>query len=289
VFSRKSYVPELCNHGKSTIIQPSIDAFSPKNCDLDSATVQTVLVHTGLVEGPLPDPAQYTFEREDGTPGRVERRADIVRLGRAPTWDTPLVVQVSRWDPLKDPIGVLRGFARLCEGPMASRAHLVLAGPNVTAVADDPEGGEVFASVLEAWRALPHATRCRAHLASLPTNDIAENAVIVNALQRHATVVIQKSLREGFGLTVTEAMWKARPVVASAIGGIRDQIVDRESGYLLPDPSDLDAFSDTVREVLDNPEDAAGIGAAARERVREQFLGIRHLLQYAELLGKLDL
>jgi trehalose synthase len=288
VFSRKAFISDVCDHGKATIIQPSIDAFSTKNCDLDPATVRTVLVHTGLVEGPPPDPPQHTFLREDGTPGRIERRADIVRLGRAPAWDTPLVVQVSRWDPLKDPVGVVRGFARLCDGPTANKAHLVLAGPNVTSVADDPEAGDVFAAVLATWRSLPHATRDRIHLASLPTDDVAENAIIVNALQRHATVVVQKSLREGFGLTVTEAMWKARPVVASAIGGIRDQIEDRKNGYLLADPSDLDAFAETVREALDDPGDAARVGGAARERVREQFLGVRHLLQYAKLIETID-
>jgi trehalose synthase len=288
VFSRRSYVPDACDHGKAMIIQPSIDAFSPKNCDLSPETVRSVLVHTGLVEGPLPEPVRLTFEREDGSPGRVERYADIVRLGRAPSWDTPLVVQVSRWDPLKDPVGVLRGFAQLCDSDARTDAHLVLAGPNVKAVADDPEGGEVFATVLEAWRALSHAVRERVHLASLPTNDVAENAVIVNALQRHASIVVQKSLREGFGLTVTEAMWKARPVIASAIGGIRDQIEDRENGYLLADPSDLTTFSRTVREVLEDPVEAARIGDAGRERVREQFLGVRHLLQYAELLEKID-
>jgi len=289
VFSRAEFVPEICDGDKATIIQPSIDAFSPKNCDLDSRTVRTVLVHTGLVEGPLPDPPHHTFLREDGTPGRVERRADIVRMGRAPTWETPLVIQVSRWDPLKDPVGVLRGFSRLCDRVTASKAHMILAGPNVTGVADDPEGGDVFASVLAAWRALPHATRDRIHLACLPTNDVAENAVIVNALQRHATVVVQKSLREGFGLTVTEAMWKSRPVVASAIGGIRDQIEDGKSGYLLADPTDLDAFAETVREVLEDPADAARVGHAAHERVREHFLGVRHLLQYAQLLEGIEL
>jgi trehalose synthase len=171
---------------------------------------------------------------------------------------------------------------------MANKAHLVLAGPNVTGVADDPEAGDVFAAVLATWRSLPHATRNRVHLASLPTDDVSENAIIVNALQRHATVVVQKSLREGFGLTVTEAMWKARPVVASAIGGIGDQIEDRKNGYLLADPSDLDAFAETVREVLDDPGDAARVGEAARERVREQFLGVRHLLQYAKLIETID-
>ncbi|MBW2289796.1 MAG: glycosyltransferase, partial [Deltaproteobacteria bacterium] len=84
-------------------------------------------------------------------------------------------------------------------------------------------------------------------------------------------------------------MWKARPVVASAIGGIRDQIEDRKSGYLLADPADLDAFAETVREVLMNHRDAARVGHAARERVREKFLGVRHLLQYAKLLDEIEL
>ena len=105
-------------------------------------------------------------------------------------------------------------------------SHLVLAGPNVHAVADDPEGAEVFDKTEQAWRELPAAQRARVHLACLPMNDVEENAAIVNALQRHATVVVQKSIQEGFGLTVTEAMWKARPVVASAVGGIQDQIID---------------------------------------------------------------
>jgi trehalose synthase len=288
VFSRDAYVPDVCDHGRSTIIQPSIDAFSAKNQHLDEATAHTVLVHTGLIEGPFPHPPVYGFVHEDGTPGRVERRADVIRLGRAPSWDAPLIVQVSRWDPLKDPIGVMRGFARLCADAVSRNAHLVLAGPNVTAVSDDPEGGEVFGRVLTAWRALPHAIRDRIHLASLPTDDVAENAIIVNALQRHATIIVQKSLREGFGLTVTEAMWKGRPVVASAVGGIQDQIQDGVNGILLKDPSDLDAFGEAIRGLLENPAEAERLGAAARERVREEFLGVRHLLQYAELLENLD-
>lgn len=287
VFSRNAYIPEFCDHGKSCVIQPSIDAFSPKNCDLDDATVRSVLVHTGLVEGPPPDPPRNVFLHEDGTPGRVERQADVVRLGRAPSWDTPLVVQVSRWDPLKDFVGVMRGFARLCERHASVAAHLVLAGPNVTAVADDPEGGEVFDQVVSEWRALPHAIRGRVHLASLPTKDVAENAVIVNALQRHAAIVVQKSLNEGFGLTVTEAMWKGRPVVASAVGGIQDQIEDGVSGVLLNDPHDLDAFVGVLHELLCNPAKAERLGAAARERVRDQFLGLRHLGQYAQLFAKI--
>jgi trehalose synthase len=288
VFSRQGYAPDFCDHGRSTIIQPSIDAFAPKNRELDEATIRTVLVHTGLVEGPPPDPPSHTFERSDGSPGRVERRADVVRLGRAPTWDAPLVVQISRWDPLKDMEGVMEGFARLCGAGGTDGPQLVLAGPNVSAVADDPEGGAVFDDVFAAWRALPHGIRQRIHLAALPTADVDENAIIVNALQRHASVIVQKSLKEGFGLTVTEAMWKGRPVLASAVGGIQDQIEDGVSGVLLRDPSDLDAFAEALRDLLEHPEEARRIGEAARERVRKHFLGVRHLVQYADLFERLD-
>ncbi len=212
----------------------------------------------------------------------------MIRLGRPPTWETPLVVQVSRWDPLKDPVGVMRGFASLVDGTTPSSAHLVLAGPDVSGVTDDPEGGAVFDAVHLAWRALPHAVRDKIHLASLPTADVEENAVIVNALQRHATVVVQKSLKEGFGLTVTEAMWKGRPVLASAVGGIQDQIEDGVSGVLLKDPTNVEEFAMALRRLLEDPDWAQRLGAAARDRVCDQFLGIRHLLEYARLIARLD-
>ena len=103
--------------------------------------------------------------------------------------------------------------------------------------------------------------------------DFEENAVIVNALQRGADVVVQKSLAEGFGLTVAEAMWKRRPVVASRIGGIQDQIEHGVSGLLLDDPADLEAYGAAVLELLASPERAAAMGDAAHERVRDRFLG----------------
>jgi len=288
VFSRRTYVPAFCDHGKAMIIQPSIDAFSPKNQELTSAAVHTILVHTGLVDGPPPVDADHSFEREDGSPGRVERRADVVRSGRPPGLETPLIVQVSRWDRLKDMRGVMDGFALFVHKGCPVQPELVLAGPNVEGVSDDPEGSAVFAEVEEGWRALPQALRDRVHLASLPTEDVEENAAIVNALQRHATIVVQKSLQEGFGLTVTEAMWKARPVVASAVGGIQDQIEDGVSGILLRDPHDLPTFADDLCSLLCEPERMKRLGEAARERVRDGFLGLRHLLKYAALLERID-
>lgn len=287
VFSRASYVPTVCDHGKAVIIQPSIDAFSAKNQPLDERAVHSILVHVGIVEGPPPARASRAFLRSNGSPGRVGHRADLIRMGRAPSFAAPLVVQVSRWDPLKDPIGVMRGFARLVDGAPSSAAELLLAGPNVHAVADDPEGDVVFKQTLEAWRGLPHSVRDRITLASLPTHDVEENAAIVNALQRHAAVIVQKSLREGFGLTVTEGMWKRRPVVASRVGGIQDQIEDGENGLLLDDPEDLDAFARAVGGLLEDPVNAKRLGEAGYERVSERFLGLHQLVQYAELLQTL--
>ena len=106
-----------------------------------------------------------------------------------------------------------------------------------------------------------------------------ENAAIVNALQRHATIVVQKSIEEGFGLTVTEVMWKARPVIASAVGGIREQVSNQRTGVLLADPYDLDGFGDAVTELLGDPDHARDLAAAGRANVRNNFLPDRHFRQ----------
>jgi trehalose synthase len=287
VFTRAQYVPECCNHGRSTIIPPAIDPFSAKNQDMDDGTVKAILARAGIVDGP-PGDGQPTFAREDGSPGRVDRAAEVVRLGGPPPWDAPLVVQVSRWDPLKDPLGVMRGFAALLDEGRAGEGHLLLAGPDVSAVVDDPEGKETLNQIIDGWRALPEAQRARIHLASLPMADSEENAAIVNALQRHAAIVVQKSLEEGFGLTVTEAMWKARPVIGSAAGGIQEQIEDGVSGALLRDPEDLGAFGSLIEQLLSDPAHARTLGENARERVRKDYLGLRQLLQHADLVERLD-
>jgi trehalose synthase len=116
-------------------------------------------------------------------------------------------------------------------------------------------------------------------------DDVDENAHLTNAIRHHATVMLQKSLVEGFGLTVTEALWRARPVIASAIGGIIDQISDGVDGLLLPDPGNLDAFADTLAGLLYDDEQADRLGQAGRARVHGQFLVDRHLIQYADWLA----
>jgi trehalose synthase len=276
VFSRREFVWAGLDPEHVWIVPPSIDAFSPKNQDLTPEAVTAILGVIGLSS---PDDATPAYRRVDGSPGRVDRRAVIDQQAPLPG-DVNAVVQVSRWDALKDPIGVLRGFVG--HGP--DSAHLVLAGPAVEAVSDDPEGAAVLTEVRKRWAALPAPARERVHLACLPMDDISENAAMVNAIQRRAQVVVQKSLAEGFGLTVAEAMWKARPVIASRRGAIQDMITDGQTGVLLDDPEDLEAFGRACTELLGDPDRAARIGAAARQRITERFLGSRHLVQYLRLI-----
>jgi trehalose synthase len=275
VFSRSAFVWEGLDE-RAYVVPPSIDVFSAKNQDLAPGAVDAILAAAGLVaDRPGGDPA---FEREDGSTGRVTRRATVLE-DRPLRLDRPLVLQVSRWDALKDHGGVMAAFADHVDAD----ADLVLAGPEAASVADDPEGAGELERIKAAWRALPAAARARVHLAELPMADREENAAIVNALQRHARVIVQKSLAEGFGLTVAEGMWKARPLVAGAVGGIQDQVVEGETGRLV-DPHDLAATGAAIGDLLADPARADRMGAAGRERVRLHFTGVRHLGQWVDLV-----
>lgn len=285
VFSREQYVPEWMSPERVRVISPSIDPFSTKNRELSDLEVRRVLGRVGLIADGAGDEA-LEFVRRDGTSGVLRRHTDLLAGSEPPPPDVPLVVQVSRWDRLKDMTGVLAAFASSV-ATARNDAHLMLVGPEVSGVSDDPEGAGVLAACLAEWDRMPGAVRARCHLASIPMDDVDENAVIVNAVQRHAAVVVQKSLVEGFGLTVTEAMWKGRPVLASAVGGIQDQIVDGRDGLLLPDPYDLPGFGQRLNKLLDDPACAASMGERGRERVRDRYLGDRHLIQYVELFDEL--
>jgi len=151
----------------------------------------------------------------------------------------------------------------------------------------DPEGGQVLEECWHAWRELPHGIRARVQLACLPMIDAEENAIIVNAIQRHAAVVVQKSLAEGFGLTVAEAMFKGRPVIASRVGGIPDQIVDGRNGLLIDDPNDAPAFEVALGRVLDDPAFAEELGSTAREDALAHHIGDVHLGRWAALVEDL--
>jgi trehalose synthase len=280
VFSRERFVWDGLGDREVAIVPPSIDVFSAKNQELEPDAVAAILRAAGIVVGEGP---RAGFVREDGSPGRVIRRAQRVEEA-ALDLDDRIVTQVSRWDRLKDPVGVLQGFA--AHVGETGDAHLLLVGPDVAGVHDDTEGAAVLAEVTAGWHALPAAARARIHLATLPMPDPEENGAIVNAIQRHAAVVVQKSLAEGFGLTVAEAAWKGRPIVASGVGGIQDQVIDRVTGLLVA-PRDLAAFGHAVSRLLTDARLADRLGTAARERVREHFLEPRHLRQWLDIIQRL--
>jgi len=172
------------------------------------------------------------------------------------------VTQVSRFDYLKDPLGVIEAFLRLRR---SVRCRLLLVGGAAT---DDPEGAEVLAKVQERAHGQPDIL-----VRLLPPDSHVE----INAIQRASAVVVQKSIREGFGLTVSEALWKARPVVASAVGGIPLQVKHRYSGLLVHSP---EGAASAIRHLLANPDYARRLGENGREHVRQNFLLTRHLADY---------
>jgi trehalose synthase len=282
VFSRAGFAWDDLPRDRLSVIRPSIDAFSAKNYEQSREEALAILAGAGVL--PDEDTGPPSFVRSDGSGALIARAAEMVE-DEPLTRDDRVVMQVSRWDQLKDPLGVLTAFTD--HVAHIDGTHLMLAGPSTEAVADDPEGAHVYATVKEAWHGLPSAIRRRVHLASLPMDDTDENAAIVNAMQRHATVVVQKSLAEGFGLTVAEAMWKQRAVVASRIGGIRDQIEDGRSGLLIADPRNLALVGAAVSGLLADPARAGEIGVAAQTRIRQHFLGPHHLGRYFEVIRRL--
>ena len=283
VFSRAAYCWEGLDRARLAVIAPCIDAFAPKNQPLEPPTVAAILRTAGMLEDPDADVGKPVFRRLDGSPGRAVRRAEMIQDQPIPP-SAPLVVQVSRWDPLKDPLGVLEGFAG--HVPEALGAHLLLAGPAAASVSDDPEADQVLQQVRRAGAALPRAARDRVHLACLPMEDLEENAAMVNAIQRRADVIVQKSLAEGFGLTVAEAMWKARPVLASRVGGIQDQIRHGHSGLLLADPGDLVGFGRAIHALVSDRDRAQRLGVAAHRRVGQEYLAPRRLTQELDLIDQ---
>jgi trehalose synthase len=213
------------------MIEPSIDPLSQKNVKLENSFIAS------------------TLERHQIDPKR------------------PIILQVSRFDSLKDPVGVIELY-RLVK-KKEEECQLVLAGG---AADDDPEGQQVLEEVRAAAASDPDI-----HVLLLPPDSHQE----INALQRAATVVVQKSIKEGFGLTVTEAMWKQKPVVASAVGGIRRQIIDGVTGFLI---ESVEGAAHRIRQILNDPEMAEGVGRAAKEMVRSRYLITRHLKDYLLLM-----
>jgi trehalose synthase len=175
--------------------------------------------------------------------------------------DKPIITQISRFDRLKDPIGVIEVYKQVKK---YIDCQLILAGGTA---ADDPEGLKVLEEVREKSKDDEDI-----HILLLPQDDIE-----VNALQRASEIIIQKSLREGFGLTVAEALWKAKPVVASNVGGIPLQIKHKYSGLLC---HSVEGAAFAIKQLLNSPAYAKKLGEYGREHIRNNFMITRHLRDY---------
>ncbi|WP_175647277.1 glycosyltransferase [Streptomyces cyaneochromogenes] len=240
------FAPPSVPRASRFVAAPAIDPAAPKNRHLTPAEITALLDEAGLTTTrTAPD---VTVVQEAPLPG-----------------DARVVLQISRWDPLKDMPGVIR-----CIEGLAPDVHLVLAGTDPTEIPDDPEGLAVLAEVHDTLAALSPQDRARVHLVSISMRTPVRNALLVNALQRRADVVVQKSLEEGFGLTVTEAMVKGRAVVASAVGGLRLQVIDGRNGFLV-DPTDLDGVRSALTRLLDNPQLRRELGEQARKDTLERY------------------
>jgi trehalose synthase len=184
---------------------------------------------------------------------------------RIPT-DRPLVTQVSRFDRWKDPMGVIEAFRKARHEVDCT---LVLVGNNAS---DDPEGDVILETIKSSIDE------------SIIVLDV-DDPVLVNALQRHAAVILQKSTREGFGLTVTEAMWKGAAVIGGNVGGIRRQIIDGENGFLVSTP---DEAAERIVQIVKDPQLRQRLGSRAKETVREKFLMSRLLEDWLDLLASYE-
>ncbi|TAM39647.1 glycosyltransferase [bacterium] len=207
------------------LISPSIDPLSDKNKDLPQEVIDGVL-----------------------------NKYEIVR-------DKPIITQISRFDYLKDPLGVIEAYSQV---KRYIDCQLILAGGTAS---DDPEGQKVLDEVLE-----KAGSDKDIHILLLPQNDIE-----VNALQRASDIIIQKSIKEGFGLTVAEALWKAKPVVASSVGGISLQIRHKYSGLLC---HSIEGAAFAIKQLLHSPDYAKKLGANGREHIKNNFLLTRHIKEY---------
>jgi trehalose synthase len=298
VFSAPEYMAPYFE-GRSSIIYPSLDPLTAKNRPLHVQEVVAILERSGLLTEPgprvLPQFGRLVTRLQgDGSFRPARQSEDLGLLTR------PVVTQVSRWDRLKGFLPLMQGFARFKlgleeqppEDELESRrlrlTRLVLAGPELDSIADDPEGVEVVEELTRAYAELPAGVRDDVAVLALPMADPEENALIVNALQRVSTVVVQNSLREGFGLTITEAMWKGVPVLSNTRAcGPRQQVRDHVDGRLISNPRSAEEIGGALRSMLRHPERTERMGRAAQRQVHDHFLTYRQMTHWLRLLGRM--
>ncbi len=294
VFSATAYIPHFLTKNVS-IIRPAIDPLTHKNRELHPVKLAGVLANAGLLtpSQPVLTPQFSDLVARltgDGSFEKLNGAQDIGVMFR------PTVTQVSRWDRLKGWDPLMRGFLRMKEKAKAGEytltprslrrleiVRLVLAGPEPEAVRDDPEAQEVLEELKTAYQALHQDLQRDIAILSLPMRSTKENALIVNALQRCSSVIAQNSIQEGFGLVVTEAMWKRTPVLGSTAHGIRQQIRNEIDGILVEVPESPESVELGLLGILEDPHTRANWARSAQRRVYDEFLIFRQLARWLNL------
>lgn len=281
VFTAPEYIPDFLA-GRTGVIRPAIDPLGFKNRELLVTRLVGILCNARLATEQHPVvPAEYSHVATRLAPDGRFLPAD--HSGGIGILFRPIVTQISRWDRLKGFKPLLDGFVRLKQRAEKNNApdghqrrlqlvRLVIAGPEPSAVADDPEAIEVLKELTDAYVNLPRNLQEDIALVSLPMRVRKQNELVVNALQRCSAIVVQNSLREGFGLTVTEAMWKHAAVLGSRACGIRQQVRDGVDGWLIQNPEDPEEIASRLDALLEDIGGRITLGQNAQRRVHDEFL-----------------
>ena len=294
VFSLPEYVPRQLKK-KTHLIPPAIDPLSHKNRSLQLHKIIGILYQAGVIEDGkkiLYNPYEYPIRRiqPDGSFGGVNAVSNLDLIYR------PLVTEISRWDRLKGFQELMEAFIHLkqdnkkngdpdsLEYKRTEMTLLVLGGPDPAFVSDDPEGKAVLEELTKVYQGIDEELQKDIALLLLPLHNPKENALMVNALQRASSIVVQNSIQEGFGLTATEAMWKRKPMLVSGAAGLKFQVKDKKTGRIHENPKDIPGLAACLSEMLHHPKDRDKWGLNGQVRVIQEFTLFSQLLRWLNAL-----
>jgi trehalose synthase len=304
VFSTKEYVPNFAPNPR--IVSPSLHPLDYKNKNLRFPEITNILKKSGII----PYKSDFMTKNEEYE-HKVKIYDPFVKSFVIPSesetmsqfgfTERPIIFQISRWDALKGWSELLDAFVYIKNNlenldliksekvrKYCDRMALVMAGPDCSKVSDDPEGAIVLKNLMDKIDALPEQHKSSVALLNLPLNVRYENALMVNALQRISSIVVQNSIKEGFGLTLTEALWKQVPCIGTTACGLRAQIKDGENGLIIEDPRDYKSVANKILEMISLPEDTKEMLVKnAKMGVIDNFLIYKQMFSYLSFANEL--
>ncbi|WP_343485621.1 glycosyltransferase [Allomuricauda sp. d1] len=296
IFSLPSYVPKTLKN-RTSIIPPAIDPLSHKNRALQLHKSIGILYQSGITddhEAILYHRYNHLVRRimPDGSFGSPNQTSKLNLIYR------PFVTEISRWDRLKGFKELMEAFIKMkkenlehgdpesLEYKRIKMTLLVMGGPDPAFVSDDPEGKAVLKELTEAYQELDGDMQKDIAILLLPLDNPKENALIVNALQRASSIIVQNSIQEGFGLTATEGMWKRKPLLVSAAAGLKFQVAHNKTGLINDDPTNIESLSKALTYMLNHPKERDKWGFNGQTRVIQNFTLFSQLISWLEVFAK---